>query len=281
MTPFDFAKEINKVEKKSEVLEKLHMFINNHNGDYNKDEIESFIKNISNEKFTSFGNKLGHCRRYCIEESKKTDNEKDVDYLRELNETEKILVELSSSYQIVVKSNAANKISNSQQAYTQNSEVLKEMNGKISEARKLVSGANLKIDKFTEIVDGKIYSVLLSTIEILGIFVAITFTGLGVMSLFSNINIEAALISTGAFIKNIFYLLLVWLASYNLLLILVYFLFQLSHRAMLNSQTLKNDDEKEKKHSSFTKLINLKLFVIIDAIVFALTITAFVFCLIV
>ena len=103
MTSLDFAKKLNSVNEKGEILEAIYAFINNVSEQSNKEEIKFFIENISEDKFTSFGNKLGFCRNHCIEELKRVDNEKEPEYLQSLRKVEKLLFEFSTIYQDVVK----------------------------------------------------------------------------------------------------------------------------------------------------------------------------------
>ena len=283
MTPFDFAKKLNSIDKKSEILEVLYGFINNHSGEFEKSAIKNLVENISEEKFTSFGNKLGFCKKHCIDETDKATTDNDTDYRQKLNETEKILVEFSAVYQEIIKHKEEADTSNTSEANLQNKKVVKELNTTVASYREELKDANNKIDNSVKMIDGKIFSLLINTVAILGIFVAIAFTGFGVTSIFSNIDIETSIVSTAAFLKNVYFLLMVMLASYNLLLILIYFLFKLSRPLFVNTSITQSNDKESilpTAKDNFKKAINLTPFLWIDGILFVLTLAMFICCLI-
>ena len=280
MTSLEFATKLNSINKKSEILEAIYTFINNFSEQYDKNEISFFIETISDDKFTSFGNKLGFCRNHCIEELKKIDNEKEQGYLQSLRKVENLLFEFSTIYQDVVtkrkEAKEAKENSNVNYAVHQNAAVLKEVNAKVSqfrqdlkEAKKDIAKANNSIDEATKNIDNKIFSVLINTVAILGIFVAIAFTGLGSMSIFSSIDLEIALQSNKAFITNIFFVLLTGTLVYNLLIVLVYFIFKLSRP--LSTIKLNND----KSICTFWNDVKLLPFIIADATLALLTVISF------
>lgn len=295
MTSLDFAKKLNSINEKGKILEVIYTFINNVPEQYNKDDIRFFIENISEDNFTSFGNKLGLCRSHCIEELKKSDNEKETEYLQSLRKVEKLLFEFSSIYQdVVTKKKEAKETSGVGYAVAQNAAVLKEVNAKVSqfrqdlkEAKKDIKKANDSIDASTKNIDNKIFSLLINTVAILGIFVAIAFTGFGVASIISNIDLATALTSEEAFVKNIFFLLLVSVLLYNLLLLLVYFIFKLSRplfkpKPLVNdtfgNDTPQSDTLEEEADKSFRETINLLPFYIVDGILTLFTIVSFIVC---
>ena len=155
-------------------------------------------------------------------------------------------------------------------AIAQHEESLKEIKNRISELNTTVRDAN-------KLIDDKIFTLLLNTVAILGIFVAIAFTGFGVVSVFSSIDLNVSLTNVNAFFKNIFFLLLVALLSYNLLLLLVYFIFKLSRPIWPFTQPLKDDDadEQSEEQIGFKSAVNLKPFLIIDAIMVGLVVLFF------
>lgn len=294
MTSLDFAKKLNSINEKGEILEAIYAFINNVSEQSNKEEIKFFIENISEDNFTSFGNKLGFCRNHCIEELKRVDNEKEPGYLQSLRKVEKLLFEFSTIYQDVVKRRKeAKETSGVDYAVFQNAAVLKEVNAKVTqfrqdlkEAKKDIKKANDSIDVSTRNIDNKIFSLLINTVAILGIFVAIAFTGFGVASIISNIDLKTALTSEEAFVKNIFFLLLVSSLLYNLLLLLVYFIFKLSRplfkqKSSANNDTSENDTLEEEADKSFRETINLLPFYIVDGVLALLTLVSFIVCILV
>ena len=285
MTSLEFATKLNSINEKSEVLEAIYAFINNCSGEYSKDEIRFFIDNISEEKFTSFGNKLGFCRNHCIEELKKSDNETEPDYLQRLRKVEKLLFELSTIYQnIVTNRKEAKETSGVEDAIHQNAAVLKEVNAKVTQfrkdlknAKKDIEKANNLIDESTKNIDNKIFSLLINTVAILGIFVAIAFAGFGITSIFSNIGCVQMLSSREDLIKSVFFLHLAAVLSYNLLLLLVYFIYKLSRPLIIK---ITKDNNGSDLQETFTKTINLTPFIWIDVIMAVLAIGLLIVCLI-
>ncbi len=254
----------------------LHCFAYDHNDSAQGDDLEKeardSIKKISGENFSSFGTKLG----MCLSECQKLLNEmgsqnSDSQYTKSLLSVKGILQKLSTIYSSVA-ADQYRKPDSTTSTLVQHEESLKEIKTKISELNNSVKEAN-------SFIDDKIFTLLLNTVAILGIFVAIAFTGFGVMSIFSNIDITASLISVNAFLKNIFYLLLVTLISYNLLLLLIYFIFKLSRPLMLYSHN-KRSDVNEHWQDRFKDVVNLTPFLWIDAAVCLLTVVTFICCLI-
>ncbi len=215
-----------------------------------------------------FGDKIGVCRNDCIDKLGK--EEKDEGYRKQVEKVKELLDTLSAKYQenAEVRKNE-NCETDAEAAVQQNTRVKHELNEKIANTQKLIREANRKIESF----DNKIFSLLLNTVAILGIFVAIAFTGFGVSSFFNSINLDKAMESLNVFIKNVFFIFLALLASYNLLLILVYFVFKLS-------RPLQNHHD-ERFHKGFSSSINLGPFWIVDSIILVITIILFIFSFIV
>lgn len=288
MTSLEFITKLNSVNEKSKILEVVYAFINNFSDEYNKEKIRTFIENISEEKFTSFGNKLGLCRIHCLEELKKTDNEKEAEYLQSLRTVEKMLFDLSSIYQNVASKKKEEKETkevpkNVTDALKQNIAVVNEAVTKVGQfreelkiAKKDIEKANDQIEASKKTIDDKVFSLLINTVAILGIFVAIAFAGFGVTSIFSNINFTQACMSYDKLVKAVFFLITTALLSYNLLLLLVYFIFKLSRPLIIRAQ--KDKDGKE-FYETFSKTINLTPFLWIDGILFLLSIGFFIWCL--
>lgn len=99
--------------------------------------------------------------------------------------------------------------------------ILDSYDGKLKEMQKQLSSVSDDLKEQSHAVDSKVFQLLVNTIAILGIFVAIAFAGFGGTSIISSINIDlAADLNTGVF--SIF---LVALLIYNLLFLLVYFIY--------------------------------------------------------
>lgn len=273
MTLLEFAQKINLIIEKSALKEAIVSFVNTPPSaitEIDEDKIELFIDAIPKEAFTSFGQNLGFCKKYCLDELDLEGKNGDDLYIQKLNIVKNELDNLSKIYQKIIDKRESEKPAN-EVPYTleQQREVLKEM---VSETKKLktdVEKVNNELTDANKSLDGKMFSLLTNTVAILGIFVAIAFTGLGSMSIFSNIDLKMSLVSTEAFLKNIFFLLLVSTMVYNLLIVLVYFIFKLSRPLTKAS----NDSNSQ---SIFNETINLNRFFGIDGVLVALTIAAFV-----
>ncbi len=286
MTSLEFITKLNSVNEKSKILENVYIFINNFSGEYSKEEICDFIEDLSEDNFTSFGNKLGLCRVHCLEELKKTDNESEAEYLQKLRTVEKTLSELSTIYQNVAakikeerNAKEAEALSkNVTDAIKQNLAVIDEARTKIEDFRKDlktakedIEKANNQIEDSQNTIDEKIFSLLINTVAILGIFVAIAFAGLGITSLFSDLDFATAFASKENFIRTVFFLFLVALLSYNLLLLLIYFIYKLSRPIFMGTvETTDNGNSQRFKDS-----IELKPFYVVDGILFAVIIALF------
>lgn len=250
--------------------------------DYNEfcDDVTSFFEKVwsenNGEGFSSIGPKLNCCLQQCNSKEKNSDVLQESPYRTALSKAANIISDLIKIYNSVAQGHqkVRNKKYTEQEsiesAIAQHEESLKEIKSKISELNTTVHDAN----KF---IDDKIFTLLLNTVAILGIFVAIAFTGFGVVSVFSSIDLRVSLISTNAFFKNIFFLLLVALLSYNLLLLLIYFIFKLSRPIFPFVQSLKDDSagDQSKEQIGFKSAVNLKPFLIIDIVMAVLVVLFF------
>lgn len=273
MTLLEFAQKINQITEKSALKEAIVSFVNTPPNSVIADEekkIELFIDSISDDSFTSFGQNLGFCRNYCLEELNNEENREDIKYTQKITQAKNTLDTLSIIYQKVIEKRASKK-SKCEDPYTleQQRGVLREL---VDETKKLKSDldkANEEIKEANKSLDGKMFSLLTNTVAILGIFVAIAFTGLGTMSIFSNIDLKTAIQSTSAFVKNVFFILLVSTLVYNLLMVLVYFIYKLSRPI----NKVKNISEEP---TSFSGDLPLKPFLWVDGGLALLTIGALV-----
>lgn len=285
MTLIDFTQKLDKIEQRSAVLATLYDFIDSHTRETELSEVKSYIEQLPEDRFTSFGSKLGLCKNCCIDQTQKAGSDKDENYLHKVTDTLRLLQELSSVYQSVNSERMKKqKISNESEASSQNEDVTNELNARVVDFRKELDQANLKIDNFKKeidqanlkidssinTIDNKIFSLLINTVSILGIFVAIAFAGFGITSLFSNLDFSYAFQSRENTLNMIFFLLLVALLSYNLLLLLVYFIFKLSRPIHTN-----NSEEEKVANARFLKSMNLKSFFIVDAILLIIVVVFF------
>ena len=115
-----------------------------------------------------------------------------------------------------------------------------------------------KLEKHEGTLNDKLFSLIINTVAILGIFVAVAFAGFGANTLFSNISFEAS----GDIWTNTFYLCLTAFLAYNLLFLLFYCIFKII------------------EHLSSKITINLWkqcwAFIVLDVIMLALTVYLFV-----
>ena len=273
MTLLEFAQKINLITEKSALKEAIVCFVNTPPNMVVADEekkIELFVDSISRDSFTSFGQNLGFCRNYCLEELNNDENREDIKYTQKITQAKDTLDTLAIIYQKVIEKRASEK-SKCEDPYTleQQRDVLREL---VNETKKLQSDldkANEDIKEANKSLDGKIFSLLTNTVAILGIFVAIAFTGLGTMSIFSNIDLKTAIQSTSAFVKNIFFILLVSTLVYNLLIVLVYFIYKLS-------RPMSNSTDTGEKQTAFSTSLPLRPFLWVDGGHALLTAGAFI-----
>lgn len=121
------------------------------------------------------------------------------------------------------------------------------------------------------IFDSKVFQLLINTIAILGIFVAIAFAGFGGTSFLTNITIDLS----DDFFGSVFYLFLVALFVYNILLLLLYFVFVILRNFYTNNNLW---SLKFMQRLTSSKLSMWKMFqplFIVDIILFAITIALF------
>lgn len=117
------------------------------------------------------------------------------------------------------------------------------------------------------------------------------------MNIFTNIDVATWMQGTESFVKNTFVLLATSLLAYNLLLLLIYFIYKLSRPLpstmffifnqsdeKSNSQNIMHSNEKNTENAtsfkpeSFKNEIKLTPFVVIDVIMLVLTVALFFYC---
>ncbi len=273
MTILEFLETLDKTNDLNDILSLFHLYTSSYDvGDVEsihheqlRSRIEDFIKKIDDDKFTSFGNKLGRCSSACDEGLKCTENLK-IPNGGQLYESVKSIIQQVNDIYSEIANNKYQKPNYIKDAVEQHENSLLEVKEKISKL-------NIDVEKAQDTIDGKIFNLLINTVAILGIFVAIAFTGFGVMSIFSNIKLEIALQSEEAFVKCIFFLLLVSLAVYNFLLLLIYFIFKLSRPIFDKSRNNSIPDS-----NNFVKAIGMRPFLWVDVSFAALTIIVLICC---
>ncbi len=271
MTVLEFITQLSKIEVKIESISALyHSFTYSFKDsvlNYDEKPIRVLLKSFQEEEFASFGTKLGRCFSECKEERKNLASMDDSAYTENIEKVEKLLESLVAIYYEVAKSNTIKRDS-TETAISQHDEYLQEVKGKLKTLNDAVDNAN-------QLIDDKIFTLLINTVAILGIFVAIAFAGFGVTSIFSNIDLSIAFSSRANLIKAVFFMFFVALLSYNLLLLLVYFIYKLSRPLIIK---INKDSNGKVSQETFWKSINLTPFIWTDIIMSLLTIGLFFWC---
>lgn len=244
------------------------------------DEIRNKIKNIEENKITEIGNKVSFCIDAC-DKKLGSFSDSSTEPLHEKAKSFRDLLEQIS--QIIKECGMSSNKGNETQAdadataVDQNKAAIQELSTKVTSVQKQLENA---VEKANDRIDSKIFSLLINTVAILGIFVAIAFSGFGVLSIISSLDVNTMMSSRSGFIKSVFFMLLIGFLSYNLLILLMYFLFKLSRPILLNqSYNLKSDKNENRNvddEKRFRQLIRLKPFLIIDGVLFALTVAMFI-----
>ncbi len=278
MTLLHFAQRLNSISERSALIATIVEFVNDHSVD-NIDEkkLKNFIETISDDDFTLFGQNLGFCRNYCSEELDKDSNKNEETYCNKLLKVSQALDELSKIYQSINVSREAQRPQcDESYTLTQQKEVLRELKLQTAQLKTDMVQAKQDIAKANDSLDSKIFSLLTNTVAILGIFVAIAFAGMGITSLFSDLDFAVAFASKENFIRTVFFLFLITFLSYNLLLLLVYFIFRLSRPILASSEVKPEDDQDSNKSKKFMDSVRLTPFLWIDGIILFITILLFV-----
>ncbi len=278
MTLIDFAHKLNAASTRGHITALLSDFINDHSDSQNESDIKKFVAGLREDQITTFGSNLGYCRRYCLDASKKEENESEADYLEQLAKTSALLEKLSRVYQAEIEAKKAAASEHSTEialdTLRHQKEVILELDGKVKGYKSEIDESKKEMQRISASFNDKIFSVLINTVSLLGIFVTIAYAGFGVASIFSSVNLAVALRSEEAFVKNIFYILLTALLSYNLLLLLVYFIFKIS-RPIGDFRPLPVLTHKK---LSFSQSINLAAFLWIDGILAVITVLTLAIC---
>ncbi len=240
----------------------------------NNNAIAQKIKSLKENEFTDFGDKITTCIQICDLKTKGMEGLNEDPYFEKIKSFKEILSRISSIIQTEGKIRSSKKSrKDSDYAIVQNLDVIHEQIQKLNLVQESANAAINSAENTRKELDSKTFQLLINTVAILGIFVAIAFTGFGTMSIFSNIDLRTSLLSTEAFIKNVFFILLVSTLVYNLLIVLVYFIFKLSRPFSISES---NDKNSSKNINTFGENVNLFPFIFADATLILLTIASFV-----
>lgn len=186
--------------------------------DKEKKELVKFLETANeNETINTIAIGLQKCKEYC--EAKKIkvfgaeNNRELLDFISLLEKTIETL-----------KNVVNHSLSNSEENKTALSDVkaiFDSYDKKIEELQNKLESVSDNVHEQYNLFDSKVFQLLVNTVAILGIFVAIAFAGFGGMSLLSNVTIDI----TNNFYSSVFTLFLIALFVYNMLLLLIYFIF--------------------------------------------------------
>ncbi len=239
--------------------------------------IESIL-NIDDSKKTNFGNKLSILQNICNEKMSAAKEFGAKDYIENVEKFKNVICTLIELYHNAMKYEAdrlakEKSIDSVEQGdISRTTKGVSNLKSDINRANKEINSINKKLKEQKEMFDSKVFQVLLNTVSLLGIFVAIAFTGFGTITIFSNIDIETWMQSAETFVKNTFVLLSTSFLAYNLLLLLVYFIYKLSRPLNPNAS-----DSPDKKDDS-SHNIKLWPFITIDVLLFLLVVALFIWC---
>ncbi len=253
------------------------------------DNIKKAITQLEDSKKTAFGNKLLILEKIC---EKKVDVAKEFDASDYVNNTLRtkevfdILIELyndamAEEAELLAKSKNADIVELGDVSRTNSS--ISNIKNDLNKITEQIKKQEKEIKEQTKQFDSKVFQVLLNTVTILGIFVAISFTGFGAFNIFNNIDVTTWMQNAESFIKNTFILMLTSFLAYNLLLLLVYFIYKLSRPIIYNNS--KKTDESAlnelQANNRFFTYVNFEPFLWIDGILLAIVLTLFfvsIFC---
>lgn len=186
--------------------------------DKEKKELVKFLETANeNETINTIAIGLQKCKEYCEAKKAKVfgaeNNRELLDFISLLEKTIETL-----------KNVINHSLSNSEENKTALSDVkaiFDSYDKKIEELQNKLESVSDNVHEQYNLFDSKVFQLLVNTVAILGIFVAIAFAGFGGMSLLSNVTIDI----TNNFYSSVFTLFLIALFVYNMLLLLIYFIF--------------------------------------------------------
>ena len=94
---------------------------------------------------------------------------------------------------------------------------------KIEDIKKQLNALETNVEHRSNNLDTKLFSVIINTIAILGIFVAIAIAGFGTVSIASNVIIDL----NGNILRSTYLVTLIGLIVYNFILLLMYFIIKI------------------------------------------------------
>lgn len=249
------------------------------------EEIKKHISELEDSKKTAFGNKLSVLENICSEKEIAAKEFNAKDYINCVNKIKTLIHKLIELYEYTMKHEAA-LLAEAKNAKTAERGDVSRMGNSINDLKIDINRANSDIQRISDdlkdqiqIFDSKVFQVLLNTVTLLGIFVAIAFTGFGSITIFTNIDIDTWMKNTEIFIRNTFVLMLTSFLAYNLLLLLVYFVYKLSRPLIcINSKNNKNKEINLEKEPRFYNEMNLSPFIWIDVGLFTLVVALFIWC---
>ena len=139
---------------------------------------------------------------------------------------------------------------------------LKSYGEKIAEFQTKLQSVDNTIEKQNDAIDSKVFQLLVNTISVLGIFVAIAIVGFGGITITNNVDFSEDLV------RGVFSCLLTSTVVYNILFMLVYFLYSILRDFYSKAQSAEGKST-TKGHSLF------KLFAWIDVVLIGVTIIFF------
>lgn len=270
MTFLDFLVSLQSAtfepERISSLLYRYISHISEKSGDAGcKKKVHSFIVALDDKELTSLSSKLTACDQICDSELKGADT--DSTYAPRVQAVQRDIRMALTEYEAIVANHSSTTESREETAK-------ETQKVKILEIRDNLNTLDRKVEDAVKRIDEKVFTLLINTVAVLGIFVAIAFTGFGTFSLFQSVSLDASLASLPSFIKSTFFILLVGFSSYNLLLLLVYFIFKLS-RPILDKRISQTDGSDHSGNTRFGELVSLSRFLWIDGILLVLTLAAF------
>lgn len=248
-----------------------------------EDEIKQCVMLVDESRQTALGDKLSLLKAVAKEKVYNAEEFCATDYIKQAKKILRIIEKVIGIYTSAMKEVAELAKGSRESRQVDEGDVsrlLIDVSSLKGDVNRL-SGSIDNLEDKTKDFDSKVFQVLLNTIAILGIFVAIAFAGFGTVTIFTDIDIATWMQSKETFVKNTFVLLLTSLLSYNLLLLLVCFIYKLSILIPIYNNALKNDKNKDNLKenslsSNFIRDMKLTPFVIIDLVMLVLVIGLFV-----
>ena len=247
-------------DDKHSVSELLNSLIYEFEEDISDTDLENQIRGLKENQFSDFGDKIVTCIAICDELTNNIQSYYSPIHNDKVKQVGSILNRISS---FIIR------IGEERQVVSKPTDPLSVNNGTLAEQNERIRNLREQVDSATNAIDGKFFYLLLNTVAILGIFVAIAFAGFGTLSIISNIDLTASLTDFNTFIRSTFDVALIALLSYNLLFLLIYFIFKLS-------RPLSKTNDTENSEADKVNSLNLVPFYVIDGILFVITIGLFI-----